>query len=125
MELSVRHKRRVCLDVRVYRREENCTRSDRRGTKDDLFVVPSVTFELLYAFIIVRLARRDLVWINVTSHPTADRYSTAIHLQGKTHSTRAPLACDRRRPPQTEAVYRNNEALGLGKSGHIRHDCAT
>src|SRR5439155_21094319 len=29
-------------------------------------------FDLLYAFIIVRLARRDLVWINVTSHPTAD-----------------------------------------------------
>jgi hypothetical protein len=29
-------------------------------------------FDLLYAFIIVRLARRDLVWINVTPHPTAD-----------------------------------------------------
>ena len=28
--------------------------------------------DLLYAFIIVRLARRDLVWINVTPHPTAD-----------------------------------------------------
>ena len=38
----------------------------------DLFVVPSVIFELLYVFIIVRLARRDLVWINVTLHPTAD-----------------------------------------------------
>ena len=38
----------------------------------DLFVVPSVTFELLYAFIIVRLVRRDLAWINVTSHSTAD-----------------------------------------------------
>ena len=38
----------------------------------DLFAVPSVNFELLYAFIIVRLARRDLVWINVTSHPTAE-----------------------------------------------------
>ena len=38
----------------------------------DLFEVPSVTFELLYAFIIVRPARRDLVWINVTSHPTAE-----------------------------------------------------
>src|SRR6266403_4155193 len=25
-----------------------------------------------YAFIVVRLARRDLVWINVTSHPIAD-----------------------------------------------------
>jgi transposase InsO family protein len=29
-------------------------------------------FDLLYAFVIVRLARRDLVWINVTPHPTAD-----------------------------------------------------
>jgi hypothetical protein len=38
----------------------------------DLFVVPTLGFDLLYAFIIVRLARRDLVWINVTSHPTAD-----------------------------------------------------
>ena len=35
-------------------------------------MVPSVTFELLYAFIIVRQARRDLIWINVTSHPTAE-----------------------------------------------------
>ena len=61
-------------------------------------MVPSVTFELLYAFIIVRLARRDLVWINVTSHPTADGSSTAIHLQGKTHSTRARSVCDRRTP---------------------------
>src|SRR5258706_4717397 len=29
-------------------------------------------FDLLYALVIVRLARRDLVWINVTTHPTAD-----------------------------------------------------
>jgi hypothetical protein len=27
---------------------------------------PTIGFDLLYAFIIVRLARRDLVWINVT-----------------------------------------------------------
>jgi hypothetical protein len=38
----------------------------------DLFVAPTIGFHLLYAFIIVRLARRDLVWINVTPHPTAD-----------------------------------------------------
>src|SRR4029077_4248649 len=38
----------------------------------DLFVVPSLGFNLLYALVIVRLARRDLVWINVTTHPTAD-----------------------------------------------------
>jgi transposase InsO family protein len=38
----------------------------------DLFVVPTIRFDLLYALVIVRLARRDLVWINVTTHPTAD-----------------------------------------------------
>jgi transposase InsO family protein len=38
----------------------------------DLFVVPTIGFDLLYAFIIVRLGRRDLVWINVTTNPTAE-----------------------------------------------------
>jgi transposase InsO family protein len=37
-----------------------------------LFVVPTIGFNLLYAFVIVRLDRRDLVWINVTRHPTAE-----------------------------------------------------
>jgi len=38
----------------------------------DLFVVPTIGFDLLYAFVIVRLDRRDLVWINVTKNPTAE-----------------------------------------------------
>jgi len=38
----------------------------------DLFVVPTIGFGLLYAFVIVRLDRRDLVWINVTANPTAE-----------------------------------------------------
>src|ERR1700681_1460261 len=38
----------------------------------DLFVVPTIGFDLLYAYIIVRLDRRELVWINVTAHPTAE-----------------------------------------------------
>src|SRR6267154_145315 len=29
----------------------------------DLFVVPTIGFDLLYAFVIVRLGRRDLIWI--------------------------------------------------------------
>src|SRR5438876_611775 len=33
----------------------------------DLFVVPSIGFDLLYVLVIIRLARRDLVWINVTN----------------------------------------------------------
>ena len=38
----------------------------------DLFVVPTLGCDLLYAYIIVRLDRRELVWINVTPHPTAE-----------------------------------------------------
>src|SRR5438874_2460398 len=38
----------------------------------DLFVVPTIGFDLLYVLVIVRLARRDLVWINSTSNPTAE-----------------------------------------------------
>jgi transposase InsO family protein len=38
----------------------------------DLFVVPTIGFDLLYALVIVRLDRRDLVWINVTTNPTAE-----------------------------------------------------
>ena len=38
----------------------------------DLFVVPTIGFDLLYAFVIVRLDRRDLAWINVTTNPTAE-----------------------------------------------------
>ena len=38
----------------------------------DLFVVPTIGFKLLYAFVVLRLDRRELVWINVTAHPTAE-----------------------------------------------------
>ncbi|MFZ0722809.1 MAG: integrase core domain-containing protein [Xanthobacteraceae bacterium] len=38
----------------------------------DLFVVPTIGFDLLYAFIIVRLDRRELVWVNVTANPAAE-----------------------------------------------------
>src|SRR6476620_8119417 len=38
----------------------------------DLFVVPTIGFDLLYAFVIVRLDRRELIWINATANPTAE-----------------------------------------------------
>src|SRR5207244_11063589 len=38
----------------------------------DLFVVPTISFIQLYVLVIIRLARRELVWINVTRHPTAE-----------------------------------------------------
>jgi hypothetical protein len=38
----------------------------------DLFVVPTIGFDLIYAYIIVRLDRIELVWISVTTHPAAE-----------------------------------------------------
>ena len=38
----------------------------------DLLVVPTIGFDLLCAFVIVRLNRRELIWINVTANPTTE-----------------------------------------------------
>jgi hypothetical protein len=38
----------------------------------DLLIVPTIGFDLLYVFVIVRLDRRDIMWINVTRSPTAE-----------------------------------------------------
>src|SRR5262244_2212024 len=38
----------------------------------DFFVAPTIGFDLLYVLVIIRLARRNLVWINVTPLPTAE-----------------------------------------------------
>jgi hypothetical protein len=51
----------------------------------DLFVVPTIGFRMLYAFVIVRLDRRHLVWINATTNPTAERVAQQI---GEAHLRR-------------------------------------
>jgi transposase InsO family protein len=38
----------------------------------DMFIAPTLGFDLLYGLVIVRLDRRDLVWINVTTNPTSE-----------------------------------------------------
>ena len=37
----------------------------------DLFVVPMVSFRLLYGLVILRHSRRELLWLGVTAHPNA------------------------------------------------------
>jgi hypothetical protein len=53
----------------------------------DLFVVPTIGFDLLYAFVIIRLDRRDIVWTSVTANPTdaignrdCHRHSSGVRL---------------------------------------------
>jgi transposase InsO family protein len=38
----------------------------------DMCVVPTVTFERLFAFLVMGHGRRQLLWVEVTSHPTAE-----------------------------------------------------
>jgi hypothetical protein len=54
----------------------------------DLFVVPTIGFDLLYAFVIVRLGRRELVWIN--SPETQTRNGLYTRLRKRSLGMRLP-----------------------------------
>jgi len=38
----------------------------------DMFVVPTISFRLLYGFLILQHSRRELLWLGVTAHPNAE-----------------------------------------------------
>src|ERR1700732_2169871 len=44
----------------------------------DLFVVPTISFRLLYGLAIGGHGRRQILWIGVTAHPTADWIANQI-----------------------------------------------
>ena len=63
----------------------------------DLFVVPTLAFNLLYGFIIVRFDRRELVHIAVTTSPTADWIARQITEAFPWHAAPGYLIRDRDR----------------------------
>jgi hypothetical protein len=44
----------------------------------DLFVVPTISFRLLYGLLIMGHGRRQILWFGVTSHPTAEWMANQI-----------------------------------------------
>jgi len=46
----------------------------------DLFVVPTISFRLLYGLLIMGHGRRQILWFGVTSHPTAEWISNQLTL---------------------------------------------
>ena len=44
----------------------------------DLFVVPTISFRLLYGLLIMGHGRRQIVWFGVTAHPTAEWIANQI-----------------------------------------------
>jgi transposase InsO family protein len=78
----------------------------------DLFIVPTIGFDLLYVLVIVRLARRDLVWINVTPHPTAEWIARQITEAFPWNEAPRYLIRDRDRV-YGAAVMRRLRAMGI------------
>jgi hypothetical protein len=48
-----------------------CNHADRIASID-LFVVPTISFRLLYGLLILRHGRRRILWLGVTAQPTAE-----------------------------------------------------
>jgi hypothetical protein len=70
------------------------TRFDSSGirqveTRRVIEAAKTLGFHLLYALLIVRLALRELVWVNVTAHPTAD-WIARVRLIAREPPLRAP-----------------------------------
>ena len=60
----------------------------------DLFVVPTLTFERLFAFLVLGHGRRQLLWFEVTRHPTAEWLARQITEAFPWASAPAYLVCD-------------------------------
>ena len=44
----------------------------------DLFVVPTISFQLLYGLLILRHGRREILWLGATTHPSAEWISRQL-----------------------------------------------
>jgi len=102
----------------------------------DLFVVPTLSFRLLYGLLILKHGRRHMLWLGVTAHPTAewiarqltgwepvpryiirDRYS----VYGEIFKRRLRAIGIRDRPPAPLSPWQNGHTERL--IGSIRREC--
>jgi transposase InsO family protein len=78
----------------------------------DLFVVRTISFDLLYALIIIGLDRRKLIWINVTTNPTAEWIARQLTEAFPWNETTRYLIRDRDRI-YGEVALRRIRAMGI------------
>src|SRR3954467_11574801 len=61
----------------------------------DLFVVPTISFRLLYGLLVLRHDRRRILWLGVTAHPTAEWIARQVSEAGGWESAPQYLIRDR------------------------------
>src|SRR4051794_21006883 len=105
----------------------------------DLFVVPTISFKLLYGLVILRHERRRMLWLGVTAHPTAEwivrQVTEAIgwddapqyvirdrdRVYGEAFTRRIRAMGIRDRPTAPRSPWQNGHAERL--IGSIRREC--
>jgi transposase InsO family protein len=105
----------------------------------DLFVVPTLSFRLLYGFLILQHRRREILWLGVTAHPNAEWISRQITeafgweqapryivrdrdgVYGEVFNRRVRAMGIRDRPTSPRSPWQNAYAERL--IGSIRRDC--
>jgi len=105
----------------------------------DMFVVPTISFGLLYGLVILRQSRRELLWLGVTAHPNAEWLARQLTeacgwdeppgylirdrdgAYGATFIRRIRAMGIRDRPTSTRSPWQNGYAERL--IGSIRREC--
>ena len=105
----------------------------------DMFVVPTVSFQLLYGLVILRHSRRKLLWLSVTAHPNAEWIARQLTeacgwneaprylirdrdgAYGEIYIRRLEAMGIRDRPSSARSPWQNGHAERL--IGSIRRDC--
>ena len=105
----------------------------------DLFVVPTISFRLLYGLLVLRHDRRRILWLGVTAHPSAEwiaqqvpeacGWESAPHslirdrdrVYGEAFTRRVRAMGIRDRPTAPRSPWQNGHAERL--IGSIRREC--
>jgi transposase InsO family protein len=105
----------------------------------DLFVVPTISFRLLYGLLVLRHDRRRILWVGVTAHPTAEWIARQIseacgweevpqylvrdrdRVYGEAYTRRVRAMGIRDRPTAPRSPWQNGYAERL--IGSMRREC--
>src|SRR6476619_4623496 len=125
----------------TWRGEDDLPRKagERSFSTIDLFVVPTLSFKLLYGLLILRHDRRRILWIGVTRSPTAEWIARQVseacgwepvpdylvrdrdRVYGEAFTRRIRAMGIRDRPPAPRSPWQNGYAERL--IGSIRREC--